>query len=862
MTNNGLNNGPASSGRPRTPPDLKAINAGWDGIPHATEVAAVLAAGERTNARQSTLKGLGEPPFEVPKIAGQVKVAAKPDFKRSAAWSVGTLTDVVEKARKNHAVKASIQSPLPPLMDEVYEGYKDGGEMSYGVVEEILRARKELRDALANNEEKKTVNVIAAAYKDFEDRGRDRMSAAPTVTTAPVEVDTLKVLPDIDHGPEAPEVDDADVISVELVRPVTTKVDFTLSPSTAPKLAAPDLTKDTAGRIPAKNVVRVNKLGFIIQHCKSALAHFSDRSNDEVSKVGYVDESESIRPGLMSRVESALFPRAGLYRMAVQQKSLDLLKARRKMEMDLDGLPYLALREVLETGSVQDWSDLDKWGDTPSEIEVVDFVYKALHESNSPLYAKVMAVHSRLIEARRKAYEDECAKIEADPSYRANIDSLVHGQVEIRDEHGIVVQAATGASWWLKAKEAVFGRGGNVKPVSSREAITIAPSTQSAAPNQLNVVTPSEEAATGAASSSVNAKRNKSRVIKALAGVLTVGAVLTGEKLNNSNNAEEDAMEPVATKVVPMENPIYERVHADNAPAPAEMKATKAPITGVPIISVGKKAEPVAKPAVRITPIINVGKAKQAPATTHVEEKKPAEEVAGPRLLTQADKDIALKKAMHNLASYKQRLTGLHKGDYKALTVEMKDLLLRRVDIINGILHTMRDDTDLEALNDVYKRMEEALTMLEKKRTAEIAPKYIASADVDVKLAIGRITNLKILLGAKTTKVTVKYKYHEVIDRHGRDSVAMYHPYTLDLAKMRADLEAIQRRVGPTGKYTPGSLHITEEQAKQDAVQAKYIADQLNWALWYARNGEKTMEYGEPVLMARNVKTSFSQTRK
>lgn len=358
-------------------------------------------------------------------------------------------------------------------------------------------------------------------------------------------------------------------------------------------------------------------------------------------------------------------------------------------------------------------------------------------------------------------------------------------------------------------------------------------------------------------------ERNRARGIKALAALVAAAAlgVVNDSGVGKGSKELNTTNEPIATNVVPVDTPVYERRESD-AKAPAELKAVKAPIVGVPIIAISKKAEHVAKqPAVKTTPIINVGKAKQAPATQA--EEKPAEEVAGPRLLTQADKDIALKKAMHNLDSYKQRVAGLHKDDYKALTAEMKDLLLRRVDIINGILHTMRDDTDLEALNDVYKRMDEALTMLEKTRTAEIAPKYIANADLDVKIAIGRITNLKILLGAKTTKVTVKYKYHEVMDRHGRDSVAMYRPYTLDLAKMRADLDAIQKRVGPTGIYTPGSLHITEEQAKQDAVQAKYIADQLNWALWYARNGEMTMmEYGKPVLRARNVKTSFSQTRK
>lgn len=278
-------------------------------------------------------------------------------------------------------------------------------------------------------------------------------------------------------------------------------------------------------------------------------------------------------------------------------------------------------------------------------------------------------------------------------------------------------------------------------------------------------------------------------------GVAGVVNYFSKSKLDVSN-------EPVSSEVATNKKPIWERAPASNANAVVE------------------------------TEVKPVAKAYSAPkylAKTIVKPVQKTIEVSDQ--LTMADKNIALANAEGKTRAFSDKVEMILGTDFLP-SIHQENHLMGLINQIMPQAKSLNTKADLKKLNDTFTAIEADFAQLEKERTALFAPKHIAYAEINSRLAADQMKTIKSLTASRGHKFTINHVVSKNKDSRTVGDISI--PYSVDLDQIEAKVNKIMTRV-----RTPNSRTLTEAQAKAYAADAKYWVDYLKFVDWHVRYGEK-----------------------
>jgi|GEM_PF-4452701 len=290
-----------------------------------------------------------------------------------------------------------------------------------------------------------------------------------------------------------------------------------------------------------------------------------------------------------------------------------------------------------------------------------------------------------------------------------------------------------------------------------------------------------------------------------LAGGLGVTNFFSKPKMDVSN-------EPVASEAAVNEKPIWDRgVGTINADAVVETEVKK--------------------------PVAKAYSAPKYVAKTIVKPVQKIVEVSDQ--LTMADKNIALANAEGKTRAFRDKVEMILGTDFLP-SIQQENRLMDLINVIMPQAKSLNNKADLKKLNDTFTAIEANFAQLEKERTALFAPKYIASADINSRLAADQMQVIKSLTASRGHKFTIHHVVAKTKDSRTVGDVSV--PYSVDLDQIEAKLNKIMTRV-----RSPNSINLSEAQAKADAADAKYWVDYLKFVDWHVKYGQnaKTITFNK-----------------
>lgn len=561
--------------------------------------------------------------------------------------------------------------------------------------------------------------------------------------------------------------------------------------------------------------------------------------------------------GALASLESIVYPKAELYRNMKKQKEGDLNEARASLERDIQ-----SIRTGI--GAIGEYVDrsfgISFHFDTTDSQQLRNFFDNCENNPNSPHYQAVRRIALEQVNARLDQYNSQVDKIQSDPSYDQNLKELLYGSPALAATTTTPETEATKGSWYLRMKEKIGGlfKGkdkSNERPellnkriaipviasaitfnAVSQRAKLVDPQNLDPREEQTNVVNIAALQAQQAERKSKERKRKGGIILAAaaalgIAGLAGFGVYKTTKDSLNKNESGEVAKGP---KTTPTSTPSAVSTAPVKVAAitdvPKESENIE-PVKPAPSVA-DEKGEKVQKPAIqakstKAKTYINTGKVpsvdKPEPKKTDNPEVKADDKVE----LSMAEKNAAATKAEGKVSAYKRKVDLILGKDFKAAPAD-ENHLIGLIGQVTDQMKTLRTKADLKKLDNTYAAIEADFNKLEQQRNVLMAPKYVANAEVDSKIALGKLQVIKGLMANKGNKFTIHHTVRQTTDGRSESTIAV--PYSVDLDQIEAKLNQIAKRNSVS--LTP---NVSEGQAKMDAADAHYWVGYLNFVDWYAR---------------------------
>lgn len=553
--------------------------------------------------------------------------------------------------------------------------------------------------------------------------------------------------------------------------------------------------------------------------------------------------------GIFHTVESVISPKAALYRNAKTQQERDMAEARESLDRDI---------QRIRTGNdaISEYVDrsfgITFTFDTTNNAELGKFIESCKNPSNSGHYQAVKRIINEHVEARIAEYNLQMEKIQSDPGYKQNIDEMLYGSAATENAE------ATNGSLYLRMKERLSGWFGSDKkerlerpswidkriavPLLGSEIMFTPPSQKAKLIDPQNIDSRDETTQivnidnlrARQTERKTEERKRKGGWLLAAAGALGLIGLsgfgihkaikdLDSRKDSSSEVAEGPKTAPTATPTAsaaavstPVANVDAPKEGEQSTPAPKLTDSKPEKVAKSPIIV--RPAPKLAKVIINNPSIADKPQPKAEKPEVKVDEKTE---------LTLDEKATALTKADSKISAYKRKVDLLLGSDFKVNPAE-EEKLIGLISQVTEQMKSLRTKGDLQKMDNTYAAIEADLNKLEKERTNLLAPKYIADAEVNAKIAQDKLQVIKGLMSGKGTKFTIHHTVSQAKDGKTTSTLAM--PYVVDLAQIEAKLKQIAER-----NSVGNSRTVTEAQARMDAADAQYWVGYLKFVDWYAR---------------------------
>ncbi len=568
--------------------------------------------------------------------------------------------------------------------------------------------------------------------------------------------------------------------------------------------------------------------GLALEHHNRQLAREYAETKATGSRLGKLARAVAGVPGrIFHGLEGMIYPKAQIFRGMKVQKDNDKELARRVLEKELDTINSCidSVSEYVDRSYGQTFSL-----DVSKTAEIQEFLDNCVSNPRSVHYRNTASITEEKIANKLFEYNAEIRKIDTDKSYQKNLEEMLNGSPASAD------QKATSGSWYLRAKERLNGsRNAHISTerpswigkkifVPTLGAVINYGRAQQAQIHDIDKVPSQFETTVLTDLTKLKAqqkeRRNK-RIGWTAAAAAGLGLGLLGANgiyksmFNKNKDAEVTSNIDLQRQA---EKPLTQKLGSIDLTPTTKTDAKDQPKAG-PVVTSG-------------LPVVKPSKAKTIIAANKTGEKsdavspKTSREINASKPLNNAEKNAVMTEAQSKISAYK-RLTATILGTDFPIGANDEETLLTLIDRITETLKTLHTHGELKTLEKTYDSIEAIFARLEKQRTAMIAPKYIANAELDSKIGLEKLTTIKSLMGGKT-RFTIHHPVNQALNGKGKTETKLL--YSVDLDSIGQKLAKIARETS-VGR----DRGLSETQAKLDAADAKYWVGYLNFVEWYAK---------------------------
>ncbi|MCC6643214.1 hypothetical protein IT411_00520 [Candidatus Peregrinibacteria bacterium] len=595
-------------------------------------------------------------------------------------------------------------------------------------------------------------------------------------------------------------------------------------------------------------------------------------------------------------IESVFSPNASIYRGQKEMLETEMNELREKLEADLSeiGNGHQVIYDYFKNNTEQPVVMTYR---TPGQASAEDktllavngidlMIHQMLNNRNHPAFGVIRAEIERRIEERVNLYNLQLAsfrnrsvKTNDTDAKDAMVDSGAKGMKENLED-------LASNSWYLKFKQKIFGKPADKAPISDKTPpafspiaglnVIYKPVTQGALVKYGELKSTEEETATDIRTinrrkKSFYAKRGLQAAFAALALMIggdgiyhgyqnwknrsDINSGVSSQGENNGSPAAPSASAlaimdqnpsdlPANPEVIPSAEPTASAVASSLAPkAPTvalntQKKPAKSPALGYQSTQPKAKVSLITKPELTQKPEVKKPEQKvtEKPAIKKQTEQKTAE-------FDLEKKNAELTKVTKRISAIQSRFTAferpvrvpVQKTKFNYTAADASDIP-GKLDEVMTKVKSWNTQADADAVSSDLSKIEARMTELEKDRSLQTVPVYVAHTEMDGRYALKVIDDTIAKLGSKSHKLTI----HRVVSAQntGKNVTATFETTEVDLDAARASLQAILERAKKSGSGT------TEEEAFADSLMAKKWLDHAkSVAQWvnFAGNNSESM---------------------